>query len=46
MTLTSRVTEASTGSPISEAEVTVVGSNLTARTDFAGTYVVAAVIAT
>lgn len=41
MTLSGKVTDASTGAPIPEAEVAVVGSNLTARTDFAGTYVVA-----
>ncbi|BCR06063.1 hypothetical protein DESUT3_31320 [Desulfuromonas versatilis] len=41
MTLTGKVTNASTGVPISGAEVAVMGTHLTARTDFAGTYVIA-----
>lgn len=41
MTLTGRVTNATTGNPISGAEVTVMGTDLTGRTDFAGTYVIA-----
>lgn len=41
MTLTGRVTDAATGTPIPGAEVTVVGSSLTGRTDFGGTYAIA-----
>lgn len=41
MTLTGKVTDASTGTPISGAEVAIVGTELAARTDFAGSYVIA-----
>ncbi len=41
ITLTGMVTDSLTRLPITAAEIMVVGSNLTARTDFAGTYVVA-----
>jgi len=41
MTLTGLVTDVATGKPISGAEVLVLPSNLTARTDFAGRYVIA-----
>lgn len=40
MVLTGKVTDATTGSPISGAEVAVVGSDLTGRTDDAGRYVI------
>ena len=40
MTLTGKVTDASTGAPIPNAEVAVTGSDLTGRTDFTGTYVI------
>jgi large repetitive protein len=41
ITLLGTVTDEATGRPIPEAEVTIVDSNQTARTDFAGTYVIA-----
>jgi hypothetical protein len=41
ITLTGKVTDSATGVPIPDAEVVVAESGLTARSDFAGTYVVA-----
>ena len=38
MTLTGKVTDATTGEPIPGAEVAIVGTDLTGRSDFAGTY--------
>lgn len=40
MTLVGKVTDATTGTPITGAEVAVMGTNLAARTDFAGSYVI------
>jgi hypothetical protein len=41
MTLTGKVTDASTGTSISGAEVAIMGTELAARTDFGGSYVIA-----
>lgn len=41
MTLTGKITDASTGAPIAGAEVTFEGKDLTGRTDSTGTYAIA-----